>query len=261
LLLFGIWKPASVRANEKFASALLEGLTSQEATPGSFYYHMREAYRARGIHGKALQNALSMLVTAGYPTMAHTIIYTMRCLAKSPAVLFELRNQIDSLVNGPSPVDDAASLSPSRLPLLSHVIYESMRLYPAVPFIARTFSCDTRIAGHPVPKGTPAIVPIWSVLRDPTLWPEPLLFRPDRFKDSAHRDRWIPFSAGPRVCVGQQLALTIMKAIMCMLVKEFDWEVAQPEEEPSFVLRVTLVARTPIRMRFWPRGAPPPQSH
>ena len=95
-----------------------------------------------------------------------------------------------------------------ELPYTERVIKEALRLYPSVPFIARLSSEDfVTHTGYSVPKDTIVNIHIYDLHRNPTLYPDPLKFDPDRFLPENCLDRhpfaYLPFSAGPRNCIGK----------------------------------------------------------
>ncbi|GFU98146.1 cytochrome P450 4V2 [Trichonephila clavipes] len=101
---------------------------------------------------------------------------------------------------------------------LDRVIKESQRLYPSVPVIARRISENTNICGYPIPEGSSCIVFVHQLHRDETVFPNPEKFDPDHFlpENSANRHpyAYIPFSAGPRNCIGQRFAVMEEKKVL-----------------------------------------------
>ncbi|XP_067928892.1 cytochrome P450 4V2-like isoform X2 [Watersipora subatra] len=117
----------------------------------------------------------------------------------------------------------------SQMTYLEWCIKESMRIYPPVPFVARDTAADIEIAGHKIPKGAGAIAVVISGLhRDPSVFPEPTKFDPHRFspEESANRHpyAYIPFSAGPRNCIGQKFAMMELKVILAKMLTTFNIE-------------------------------------
>lgn len=92
---------------------------------------------------------------------------------------------------------------------LENCIKESLRIYPSVPVISRSATEDIMLAGHRVPKDTTILVHIYDLHHDEKLFPDPEKFDPDRFllENSAgrHPYAYIPFSAGPRNCIGRNI--------------------------------------------------------
>lgn len=94
-------------------------------------------------------------------------------------------------------------------PVAVAAVRESLRLHPVLPFIERKAAVDLNLAGIPVSKGETVVFSPWFVHRDPTVWPDPMSFRPERFEAThIERSRWFPFGLGHRACIGSTLALT-----------------------------------------------------
>ncbi|XP_014467799.1 PREDICTED: cytochrome P450 4C1-like, partial [Dinoponera quadriceps] len=111
------------------------------------------------------------------------------------------------------------------MPYLDMCLKESMRMYPSVPFISRECSEDVKLHPYLVPKGTTVHLGIYDLHHDAKIWPDPEVFNPDRFLPenirSRHRYSYLPFSAGPRNCIGQRFALLELKALIAPLVYNF----------------------------------------
>jgi len=122
---------------------------------------------------------------------------------------------------------------------------EALRLYPPVWAFSRTAGRDDEIGGFPIRKGTEVLIVPWAIHRDPRFWPEPERFRPSRFDmtDPANKrpsTAWIPFSAGPRHCIGFKFALIEGALTAAALLREFRITPVHeraPRPDPLFTLR------------------------
>ncbi|KAJ8949883.1 hypothetical protein NQ318_010517 [Aromia moschata] len=134
------------------------------------------------------------------------------------------------------------------------VIKETLRLYPSVPFISRVASEDfTTHTGYFVPKGSILHMHIFDMHRDPRIYHNPLKFDPDRFlteNSQRHPFGYIPFSAGPRNCIGQRFAILELKAVLCGILRKFSLESIDRPEDISFLPDLVLRPKTPIRIKF-----------
>jgi cytochrome P450 len=131
------------------------------------------------------------------------------------------------------------------------VIEEAMRLYPAAPGVSdRQAQAADTLGGVRVPKGALVFINSWILHRNPTWWPDPKRFDPERFLPERAKDRprhaYMPFGAGPRVCIGAALAMTEAMLILAVLAQRF---------------RPTLVDEAPVRLQqkvtLRPRGGLP----
>lgn len=106
-----------------------------------------------------------------------------------------------------------------RLPYTLQVLSEAMRLYPPGHTPGRVAARDVVLGGERLPAGTLVLVSIWLLHRRADLWPQPDQFRPERFADerALPRHAYLPFSAGPRNCIGARMALAEMQIVLAVL--------------------------------------------
>ncbi|GFT35172.1 cytochrome P450 4V2 [Nephila pilipes] len=140
---------------------------------------------------------------------------------------------------------------------LHRVLKESQRLYPSVPAIARHVDEDTNICGYPVPKGSSCIILVYQLHRDETVFPNPEKFDPDRFLPENCADRhpyaYIPFSAGPRNCIGQRYAVMEEKVLISAILRNYTIESLCPRDKLPPAIEITLRSTKPILVRIRPR--------
>lgn len=109
------------------------------------------------------------------------------------------------------------------LKYLDQVVSECLRLYPpVVTFVCRRTEQEFRIGTYTIPAGTNIQVPLWQIHHDPKLWPDPETFSPDRFASPLkHPMSYIPFGAGPRMCIGARFALLELKMTLASILLKF----------------------------------------
>lgn len=130
---------------------------------------------------------------------------------------------------------------------LERVIMETLRLYPPVPLIARRLDYDVKLASGPytVPKGSTVIVLQYRVHRRADIYPNPTKFDPDNFlperMSQRHYYSFIPFSAGPRSCVGRKYAMLKLKVLLSTIIRNY--EVYSSEKESDFKLQADIILK------------------
>jgi cytochrome P450 len=195
-----------------------------------------------------LKSQALFLVAAGYATTTSMLTYLAYALAMHPDVLDRARAEQRRLgIDGPLALDDV-----KRMTYLDQIVCEVERCFPPVGFGFRGVSGSFQYGGFSIPKGWQILYSISATHGDPSYFPDPERFDPDRFA-TEHLDRntfkLVGFGGGPRVCLGMTLARTQVKAIASHLLRGYRWEV-----EPGQDMRVvTMPARRPrdgLRVRF-----------
>ncbi|XP_063976066.1 cytochrome P450 4c3 isoform X3 [Diachasmimorpha longicaudata] len=140
---------------------------------------------------------------------------------------------------------------------LERCIKEALRLYPSVPLLARRIAEDVQIGKYTVPEGTTAMVIVPMLHRDPEVFPHPEKFDPDRFlaenANGRHPYAFIPFSAGPRNCIGQKFALLEEKVVISGVLRKFRIESAERREDISITAELVIRAKNGLNVRITPR--------
>lgn len=199
-----------------------------------------------------IQEEVNTFIFAGHDTTATTVSWALYMLGLHP----EMQDKIIEELNKELPQFGSNRLTVSDLSKLNYLeccIKETLRLYPAVPIIARHLTTPINILGCDLPTGTTVLVNTYSLHRDAKYFPEPNAFIPERFShDSSKPDRhpfsYIPFSAGLRNCIGQKLAMMTVKIIIATILKEFRVKAIVPEEELKLVAEVVLINENGIRI-------------
>jgi len=185
---------------------------------------------------------------AGHETAAVTLAWWAWCMAANPAAQETARREADAVLEGRTPSE--ADLP--RLGYLAQTLNETMRLYPAAPILmSRRSTREIVLGGWTVPKRTMFMIPVFLLHEDAEIFPEPHAFRPERFAPDAPaipRGAFMPFGAGPRVCLGQHLALAEMTTIAAMVLQRFVLTVPEGEEAPEPVLNISLRPKDGLRL-------------
>lgn len=193
-----------------------------------------------GMDDAQLRDEVMTLFMAGHETIATTSTWTLMLLHQHPEVAARVRDEARTVLAGRAPGFDDLP----RLPYLGQVIDESMRLYPPVWIVEREALAEDQLGPWRIPKGTTVGVSPWLMHRHPGLWDDPLRFDPDRFAPDRLQERaklaYLPFGAGPRICIGNHFALMEAKIILATLVQRWSVSVDAPETvrfDPSVTLR------------------------
>ncbi|CAH0393419.1 unnamed protein product [Bemisia tabaci] len=150
-----------------------------------------------------------------------------------------------------------------RMAYLECVIKETMRLFPALPVMARVAQQNTTLSDNSfLPKGCTVVAFIYSLHRDPRYFPEPNRFWPERFlpenSGNRHPYSYIPFAAGARNCIGQKYAMLQMKTILSTVLREF--RILPSQKMPNMdsirlLMTSTLRSKTGCWVRLQPRSS------
>ncbi|MEO8651165.1 MAG: cytochrome P450 [Hyphomicrobiaceae bacterium] len=182
---------------------------------------------------------LLTLLEAGHETTARALTWTLYLLARAPEWQDRVRAEVMS-VAGSGPIE-AAHID--RLAITERVVKEAMRLYPPAPVLVRMPLTDTKLGDVAIRARAQIIVPIYAIHRHRKLWSDPDRFDPDRFLPEAEkampRTQYLPFGAGPRICIGMSFALVEAVVLLATFVRaaRFDWD---GRHLPEPVSRVTL---------------------
>ncbi|XP_068736583.1 cytochrome P450 4V2-like isoform X1 [Montipora capricornis] len=183
-------------------------------------------------HDKCLK-IIHGFMNKGHDTTAAGITWALYCLGRYPEMQQKVHEEVDHFFEqrpDTLTVDDFKDLR-----YLECVIKEALRLFPSVPHFARTTLEDSVLGGYFVPKGSTVGVSPIALHRNPDVWPSPLEFEPDRFlpenSQVRHPFAFLPFSAGPRNCIGQRFALLEEKVVLCHIMRNFNIESKQTFDE------------------------------
>lgn len=178
------------------------------------------------------------LFLAGHETTANALAWTLYLLAKNPEARAKVEAEVDALGRVPSYEDLV------RLPYTLAVLKEAMRLYPPAYILARRALEDVTIGGQLVRRNTIVLVNVLGLHRRSDLFPEPERFVPERFlgdeEKKLPRCAYMPFGAGPRICIGNHFALMEGHVLLATMLKRLRFELAagvDVELEPLVTLR------------------------
>ncbi|XP_050083264.1 cytochrome P450 4C1-like [Anopheles aquasalis] len=173
----------------------------------------------------------------GHDTTTAGMSWALFLLSLHPEIQEQVHQEIDSIFNGSDRPATMQDLNEMRL--LERCLKETLRLYPSVPFFGRTTSDDVNLGGYHVPARTIIGIHTYNVHRDERYFPEPERFDPDRFlaerSEGRHPYAYIPFSAGPRNCIGQKFALLEEKSVVSGILRRYRIRSARTREQQQKV--------------------------
>lgn len=191
-----------------------------------------------GMSDRQVRDEILTLFVAGHETTANALAWGLMLLCQHRDVYAKLRAEVDALGHAPT----AADLP--RLPLALRVFKESLRMYPPVYLFGRIAVADVKLGDYALPKSTVVLLSPWALHHRKEIWPDPERFDPDRFtpenEASRHRSAFVPFSAGPRTCIGNHFALMEGPLVLASILHRADVDLIDPrgaEPEPSATLR------------------------
>lgn len=206
----------------------------------------RDPETGKGLSDTDLCDNVVTFIGAGHETTALTLAFALYLIANTPDVQDRLVREVRD-VCGDRPID---STLVDELPFHEQVIKEAMRLYPPVSIIDRMASQDVDLGDVKVKKGDFALNLVYVMHRHRTLWEHPERFDPERFAPervkAMHRFQFMPFGAGPRICIGMKFAYMEAIAILATLVRDL-----------RFLPNVAHKVEPNIRITLRPEGGMP----
>jgi unspecific monooxygenase len=229
--------------------------TPQEGKPRDLFDMLlaaRDPETGEAFSRAQLRDQMATMIVAGHETTALTLFWSLYLLASSPTDQERVADEVRAINLAP----DTAAEALAKLPYTKAVVNEALRLYPPAFALARMALGPDRLGDVAVPGGALVMMSPWVLHRHSRLWKDPDAFNPSRFLGEAplaHRFAYMPFGAGPRICIGAQLALTEACLVLAMMIQRFHVALA----DPTPVLPVAVIVTqpdhaAPFRMR--PRG-------
>jgi cytochrome P450 len=241
---------ASVAGMVQVRKALRE---SGGAEPDDLLHRLMRAHdpeSGQSMNDEQLVDNLLTFYLAGHETTAKALTWTLYLLARSPEWTEAAAGEIERVTGG-APITGEHI---EQLVLTRQVLRESMRLYPPVPMMSRQSIADARIDGRDVKAGASVLMPIYAIHRHAARWENPHAFDPTRFaperESQIPRYQYMPFGAGPRICIGMAFAMLEATAMLATMLQHARFETVDGHE-PLPIARVTLIpgGGMPLRVK------------
>lgn len=194
---------------------------------------------ATGLDDRQVRDEVMTLLLAGHETTANALTWTWYELGRNRGVLAGLEEEIRRVVGD----RDVTTDDLPKLPLVAATIDEAMRLHPPAYMVGREALRDVTIGGHDIPAHSVVAINIRGIHRRPDYFPAPLAFSPARMlpeaKKARPRHHYLPFGAGPRVCIGSHFALIEAQLALATMIQhcKLDLLTTHVEPEPLVTLR------------------------
>jgi len=212
----------------------LEGKRDQDRVADLLDAMLKPGDDGQQLTREELRNELLIFYLAGHDTSANVLNWALLELARNPVVHANVMNEIDSVMGDTDKLTCPTHAQLEEMPYLEMVLKETLRLYPAAPSITRMVPETFEFKGMVFPKGTSLSSSMFLIHRDPELWPEPEKFDPERFSKDNCADRhtfaFLPFSAGPRICIGKNFFYMESKILLVTMLRSLKFEVDTSKE-------------------------------
>ncbi len=253
-----------VRTLDQFVLRVVEERRRNQVDNGdlvSLLLWARDEQTGESLSDRQIRDELKTMLQAGNDTVADAICWTWYLLGKHPAARERVEREVDATLQGRPPgFEDLAALDYTR-----RVIMEALRLYPPGWVFARSAVKDDVIGGYRIPAEALVIVSPYVMQRLPALWEDPEKFDPDRFLPERSQGRprfaYFPFSAGPRQCIGADVAMIEATMVVAMAAQRYRLSVPA-DLSPGLKARISLtadctIALTPIARQAQPASRTP----
>jgi len=233
---------ALLRLNET-AMGIIEGRRRDPDPPHdllSMLMQARDEETGEGMSDDQLLDEVITILMAGHETTANALCWTWSLLATHPEVASRLNAELWEVLQGRPPTWEDFP----RLAYAGRILEEALRLYPPVWWLDRRVMEDVEIGGYQIPKGSVVLISPYVMHHHADYWDCPEKFDPDRFLPEASAKRhpfcYLPFSHGPRQCIGNNFALLEARLILATVAQRYRLKLlpGHPvEKDPSIVLR------------------------
>ena len=233
---------ASVRTMHDMVAAAIDARRKQ--APGgaddllNYMLAARDPETGHQMSREELVHNMQFFIVAGHETTALALSWALYLLAHSSEWQHRVRAEVTCRLKGrPAGPEDLEAM-----PLVEQVLDETMRLYPPVGLLARTALAGDQLCGRQVQPNDIVFLPIWALHRHELWWDRPTRFDPGRFaaenRGKLSKYQYLPFGAGPRVCVGADFAMMQARIILATLVQRFRFTPAAPSPRPVMMMTV-----------------------
>jgi cytochrome P450 len=173
-----------------------------------------------------IRDNLSLFFIVGHETTSNSLCWLLALLVSHPEVQQKARQEVLDKIPGEVTMD-----SLKELPYIDGFIKEGLRIYPPVPMIGGRIAVKDTVVGHvQIPAGSTVDLNLIAMTYNSKIWGDPQVVRPERWYPEnitkEQRNAWLPFSSGPRICIGMNFSLMEQKLFLVYLLKQFQVKLA-----------------------------------
>ena len=205
------------------------------------------------IDEKGIQEEVDTFMFEGHDTTSVSIMHALFLLGLHQEVQDKVHEELDSIF-GDDHDRQITAEDISKLKYLECCIKESLRRIPTVFFVGRALINDFQIGQYKIPKGTTVHINFYALHHDNKQFPHPEKYIPERFlpenSSKRHPFAFVPFSAGPRNCIGQKYAFHEMKIILADILRNFQIKSLDPLDKIVYKSELVFRPKSPIRIQF-----------
>ncbi|KAI8127249.1 putative cytochrome P450 4aa1 [Lucilia cuprina] len=200
-------------------------------------------------------NEACTFMLAGQDSVGAAVAFTIFLLAQNEECQEKCADELERIFGNDQRAPSMQDLRDMRY--MEMCIKESLRLYPSVPLIARKLGEDVRLAKYTLPAGSNVFICPYATHRLEHIYPEPEKFDPERFSpensEKRHPYAFLPFSAGPRYCIGNRFAIMEMKTVISRLLRSYYILPVPGKTNFEATFRITLRASGGLWVRLKPK--------
>nr|XP_006811829.1 PREDICTED: sterol 26-hydroxylase, mitochondrial-like [Saccoglossus kowalevskii] len=193
-----------------------------------------------------IYSVLSEVLLGSIDTTSNTLHWALYLVANNPSVQDRLYEEVSSVVpEGEVPSNKHLS----QMPYMKSVVKETLRLYPAIPYINRTMREDIALQGYHIPAGTPLLLLLYKTSRNDKYFKDPLQFKPERWlaKETNVTFASMPFGFGPRMCIGRRLAELQLHLVLPRISRHF---ILESTTEVQHKMELTIKPDRDLNLKF-----------
>ncbi|XP_046662790.1 cytochrome P450 4c21-like [Homalodisca vitripennis] len=205
------------------------------------------------------KDEITTILLGATDTMVAALSFLLVTLANYPSIQEKIIAEIKQVMGEEYLTRDVTVSDISSLTYLGQAIMESMRFHGNVPLILRKATKDTKLRSCTLPAGSRILIPLHAMGWNSIYFPHPERFQPERFapesddRSARHNYSYLPFSGGPRCCIGKTYALMFMKTVMVHILRRCAVKSQVRLEDIVYEIRMVMYSKTPVLLTFEPR--------